>query len=73
LFVISGLIEGAITVAAVAAIERMNPRGLAKPPLAESRVITAIALATLVLLMVGLYLASTYPDGLQNLLMRRSA
>ena len=68
LFVVSGLIEGAITVAAVAAIERMNPRGVTNPPLAGSRVIAAVALATLVLLTVGLFVASTYPDGLQKLI-----
>lgn len=68
LFLISALTEGAITVAAVAAIERMNPRGLSDPLFAGSRVAAAMALAAVVLLTGGMLAASTHPDGLQNLI-----
>lgn len=68
LFLVSALMEGAITVAAVAAIERMSPRGFASPPLAGSRVVAAIALASLILLTGGMLAASALPDGLQNLI-----
>jgi len=68
LFLVSALMEGAITVAAVAAIERMSPRGFAHPPLAGSRVVAAIALTALVMLTGGMLAASAHPDGLQNLI-----
>ena len=68
LFLMSALAEGAITVAAVGAIERMNPRGLSDPVFAGSRVAAAMALAVVVLLTGGMLAASAHPDGLQNLI-----
>jgi len=69
LFLVAGILEGAITVAAVAAIERLDPRGLAELPAKPAlRLVVGIALTTLVLLSGGWMLASAYPDGLQYLI-----
>jgi cobalt/nickel transport system permease protein len=68
LFLISALIEGAITVAAVRAIERLNPAWVAggSQP-SSSRALPALALASLALVVLGTLLASAAPDGIQRL------
>ena len=48
LFVVSALMEGAITVAAVRAIERLNPAWVAGPRPSSSRTLAAVALAALI-------------------------
>ncbi len=68
LFAVSGLIEGAITVAAVSVIARMQPRGLIEAPLQRPRALVAIGAAAAVLLTAGVWVASSDPDGLQMLL-----
>ena len=67
LFVVSALMEGAITVAAVRAIERLNPAWVAGPQPAFSRTVAGVGLAALVLVVVGTLVASALPDGIQNL------
>jgi len=67
-FLVNGLVEGAITVAAVEAVERLNPRGLTHPQLAGSRVMAAVALTAVILITGGVLLASTQPDTLQSLI-----
>ena len=66
LFLISGLLEGAITVAAVTAIERLNPGALA--PVAAPSAVWRMVAAALALITGGALAASAYPDGLQNLI-----
>ena len=53
LFLASGLIEGAITIAAVRAIGRLNPAWVRDPKTAESRAWTVLAGAALVLVVAG--------------------
>jgi cobalt/nickel transport system permease protein len=67
LFAISALVEGAITVAAVRAIERLNPAWVAGPQPASSRATAAVGLAALILVVVGTLIASAAPDGIQRL------
>ena len=66
LFVVSALMEGAITVAAVRAIERLNPAWVSGPRPASSRTLAGVALAALLLVVVGTLIASVAPDGLQR-------
>jgi len=67
LFLVSALMEGAITVAAVRAIERLNPAWVAGPRAASSRTLAGVALAALLLVVVGTLIASAAPDGIQRL------
>ncbi len=66
LFLVSAIMEGAITVAAVRAIERLNPAWVSGPQPASSRTVAAVGLAALVLLVVGTLIASSAPDGIQR-------
>jgi cobalt/nickel transport system permease protein len=67
LFLISALMEGAITVAAVRAIERLNPAWVSGPRPESSRTLAGVALAALILVVIGTLLASVAPDGIQRL------
>jgi cobalt/nickel transport system permease protein len=67
LFLVSALIEGAITVAAIRAIERLNPAWVRSPKDAGSRVLGVVAIATVLLALVGVVAASTAPDGIWSL------
>ena len=67
LFLVSALMEGAITVAAVRAIERLNPAWVAGPQPASSRTLAGVGLAALILVVVGTLIASVAPDGIQRL------
>jgi len=67
LFLISAVMEGAITLAAVRAIERLNPAWARSPKGAGSRVVAAMAMGAVVLAVVGILVASTNPDGIQQL------
>jgi cobalt/nickel transport system permease protein len=70
LFIASGLIEGAITVASVRAIGRLNPHWVRNPERAESRAWTVLAVASVVLVVVGVLVASQAPDGIQQLALK---
>jgi len=65
LFVISGLIEGAITVAALRAVERLNPGWIRPAGRVPSRYLFAAAAAVVMLLMFGTLIASQAPDALE--------
>lgn len=67
LFLASALAEGAITLAAVNAIERLNPHWVRSPARAGSRAVGAIAIAAVLLVAVGILFASTAPDAIQSL------
>ena len=67
LFLVSGLIEGAITVAAVRAIERVNPAWVAGSQTSVSRTAAAIGISAIVLVVAGTLVASAAPDGIQRL------
>jgi cobalt/nickel transport system permease protein len=67
LFAISALIEGAITISVVQAIEKLNPGLVQKPESSGWRVIAAFSGLALVLGLAGFLWASTAPDGIQHL------
>jgi cobalt/nickel transport system permease protein len=73
LFVISGLIEGAITVTAVRAIERLNPLWVREADPLRPRAIAVMALGAAVLVGLGIGVASSAPDALQALLAGRQS
>lgn len=66
LFMVSALIEGAITLGAVRAIERMNPSWVRKAPEAGSRALGWIAVASIALAVVGILIASQSPEVLEK-------
>lgn len=67
LFAISALIEGAITVSAANAIERLNPSAVRSPRPGDSRALVVIAAASVCLAMVGILWASAAPDGIESI------
>lgn len=67
LFGVNAAMEGAITVAAVRGIERLNASWVRGPEPAFSRTMAAIAMAALVLVVGGTLAASATPDGIQRL------
>jgi cobalt/nickel transport system permease protein len=72
LFLVSGLMEGAITVAAMRAItsmsiQRLNPARVDRRVEPGSRVLAGVAAVTLVLALVGVMIASNAPDGIWSL------
>ncbi len=68
LFTVSALAEGAITLAVVQAIERLNPLWVRRAEGSGFRLIGSLAAAALVLVVVGIWFASTAPDVLQRFL-----
>jgi len=66
LFAVSAVIEGAITLAVVRALEHIRP-GFVGNPTRSSWGPCAIGLAAVLLAAVGVLFASTAPDGIQNL------
>lgn len=71
LFAVSAVIEGAITLGAVRAIERLKPSSTeAWAPATQgrgSRVLGIVAIAAIVLVAGGVLIASAAPDGLEKL------
>lgn len=67
LFLVSALIEGAITLTAVRAIERLNPAWVRDAKDAGSRVLGVAAIAAVILVVGGILIASADPDGIQKL------
>jgi cobalt/nickel transport system permease protein len=72
LFLVSALIEGAITLAAVGAIERLNPQFVRTPERPASPVLGVIAVGAVVLAVAGILIASANPDGIQQLALAHS-
>jgi cobalt/nickel transport system permease protein len=67
LFAVSGLIEGAITLAVLQAIERLNPGWVRKPEGSPRTMLIALAGFAVLLAAAGFLLASTSPDGIQHI------
>jgi len=67
LFLVGALIEGAITLAAVRAIERLNPAAVRAPGNSGSRPLAIIGIAAVLLVVCGILFASADPDGIQRL------
>jgi cobalt/nickel transport system permease protein len=66
LFAVAAALEGALTLAVVQALERINPRFIQRPE-RSGRALAALALAAIALAVVGVLFASAYPDGLEKL------
>jgi len=67
LFVASAVLEGAITVAVIEALEKIQPGFVRKPREGRSFALGAAGLAALLLATVGVFLASATPDGIWSL------
>ncbi len=65
-FAVAAIIEGAITVSVLGALERLNPSWLTMPAARQKVALSALALAALVLGAGGFLVASTLPDGLER-------
>jgi len=67
LFVVSALIEGAITLAVVQALVRIQPGFLREPKGVGSRAGLSLAVTSATLAAAGIFVASARPDGIQSL------
>jgi cobalt/nickel transport system permease protein len=67
LFLVSALLEGAITVTVFTAVERMNRRWVHEPGNGSRRGLGLIAASAALMATVGAMLASSFPDGLEKL------
>jgi cobalt/nickel transport system permease protein len=67
LFVVTGILEGAVTVAVVRALEAMRPDWVRAPDSSGRLVLGALAGAAVLLAVVGVLVASAAPDGLESL------
>ncbi|MGD0868485.1 MAG: energy-coupling factor ABC transporter permease [Bryobacteraceae bacterium] len=67
LFLVSALLEGAITLAVVQALEAIQPGFVRQPAAGRSFARGALGLAAVVLAAVGFLFASTAPDGIESL------
>ena len=66
-FATGALIEGAITVAVIQGIEKLNPGFVQKSSAQSGRAIAALSAAAVLLGGVGFLLASTAPDGIEKI------
>ena len=67
LFVVSAVLEGAITLAVVQALETINPGFVRKPKARNSFVLGTVASVAVLLAAVGVLFASSSPDGIERL------
>lgn len=67
LFVISAVLEGAITLAIIQALASINPDFLRQPRSDGARTLGWIGVAAIFLAVAGVAIASAYPDGIQKL------
>lgn len=67
LFAISAVLEGAITLAIVEALEAINPDFVRQPQRSGGWVMTGAGLAAIILAVVGVAFTSTHPDGIWKL------
>jgi cobalt/nickel transport system permease protein len=67
LFVVSAIVEGAITLAVVQALERIQPGFLQRPQGLRRRGALALVTASTALAGLGVFIASARPDGIQRL------
>jgi len=66
-FAVGAILEGAITLAAIRAVERLNPawiRGAKEP---AGRALIVVGMAAVILAVAGILIASTHPDGIEIL------
>jgi cobalt/nickel transport system permease protein len=68
LFAVSAILEGAITLAVMQALERVQPRTVPHPQPIRSPVLAAVALTAVLLATVGVLFAAGGPDGIEKLL-----
>lgn len=68
LFAVSAILEGAITLAVMQALERVQPQTVQQPQRGRSPVLAAVALAAVLLATVGVFFAAGGPDGIEKLL-----
>lgn len=66
-FVVGAILEGAITLTAVRAIERLNPAWVRKSKEPAGRVLVIVGMAAVILAVGGILVASTHPDGIESL------
>ena len=66
LFAVGAVIEGAITIAVVGAIQRLNPNFVRQSEAAGGKTLVVVSTAALILGIAGFALASTAPDGIQQ-------
>jgi cobalt/nickel transport system permease protein len=67
LFAVNALIEGAITISVVQALDKLNPGFVQKPGAAQGRILVALGAAGVLFGAVGFLIASSAPDAIQNL------
>lgn len=67
LFVVSALLEGAITLAIMQALASINPDFVREPRSGGARALGWIGVAAILLAVAGVAIASAYPDGIQRL------
>ncbi|HXK02163.1 MAG TPA: energy-coupling factor ABC transporter permease [Verrucomicrobiae bacterium] len=67
LFAVSALAEGAITLAVIGALERIQPEFIRQPAAGRSYALGAVAIAAVLLVTGGVLLTSTSPDGIEKL------
>jgi cobalt/nickel transport system permease protein len=67
LFAVSAILEGAITLAVIEALERIQPGFVRKPVAGRPFAFGAVALMAVLLAGVGVLFAATTPDGIQKL------
>ena len=66
LFVVTGILEGAITVTVVRAVERLNPAFVQAPGTNLPSLTKLVLAAACALVIVGILFASSLPDGLEK-------
>lgn len=67
LFLVSALLEGAITLAVIESLEQLQPKLVRQPWAGRSPVLGVVALAAVLLASVGVLFASQAPDAIQQL------
>jgi cobalt/nickel transport system permease protein len=67
LFLVAAVLEGAITVAVIGALEKIQPNFVREPRQGRPFALGALALAGLLLAAVGVLVAAAAPDGIQKL------
>ena len=68
LFAVSAILEGAITLAVIQALERVQPKAVHHPQPSRSPVLAAVALTAVLLATVGVLFAAGGPDGIEKIL-----
>lgn len=67
LFTLAALAEGAITVAVLSAIEKINPDWVCRPAARRNRVLTLVGAASVAVAIASIFVASTDPDALERI------